>query len=225
MSKSLFIFDLYNTLIVDNAIEERRGFRVNAIYSAIEAAGLPIRFGQVLDTHDKALIGMADKQKTHFSTSVFDIVRSMCLSLHINDSATLKKIYDIWSYAALQIPPKLIPSIAEGLQHLKEENKNIALISNTASTPGLTLRFLLSEFRIYDYFDDLVFSDDFGFMKPKTMIFERVLSYLNTPAEDAVFIGDHEIYDKFGAQQAGIHYVEMNPKLDFLSVINKALTL
>lgn len=225
MSKKVIIFDLYNTLIVDPSIEERHLYRLNAIWSIIEKSGYPVRFSDLIEAQDFAKAQMITHQQYYFSISVFEQVRILCNYLGIRDIATIKKIYDIWAFASIQIAPEPIQNVREGLEILRENSKKTALISNTASTPGVSLRFLLLEHKLYELFDDLVFSDEFGFMKPKLLIFSRVLERMETEPKDAVFIGDHHHYDKFGAQSAGIDYIEMNPQLDFLNIVTKILSL
>ncbi|MGL5255218.1 MAG: HAD family hydrolase [Brevinema sp.] len=223
--KHLIIFDLYNTLIIDNAVAERREYCINALWSTIESVGLPIRFGQVRDAYDHVHHLMATEQKGRFSINMFDLAYQFCSKLHINDVTTLKKIYDIWAFSVLQITPSLLPGIKEGLDILKAEGKTLAIISNTGSSPGVALRFLLTNFGIYDHFSDLVFSDEFGLMKPRSMIFQRVLDRCKAKPDESIFIGDHEIYDKQGAEKSGIAYLEMNPSLEFSNVVRDALSL
>ena len=223
--KQLIIFDLYNTLIVDEGGAERREYCVNALWSLIEAAGLPIRFGQVRDAYDHAHNLMVAEQKGRFSINMFDITHIFCKELHINDIPTLKKIYEVWAFAVLQITPTLLPGIKEGLTHLKNEGRTLAIISNTGFSPGVALRFLLTEYGIYELFTDTVFSDEFGLMKPRSMIFQRVLDRCKAKPEESLFIGDHHIYDKQGAEESGIAYLEMNPNLEFSKIVSMALTL
>lgn len=225
MPKSLMIFDLYNTLIADECLEKRHEYRLNALWTTIEKAGYPIRFNDIIDAYDYTKNIMEQFQKEYFSLNVFEIVRIFAERIHITDVVNLKKLYDIWAYASLQIMPTLLPHIKEGLELLKSHNKKIALISNTASTPGIALRFLLKEYEIYDLFDDLVFSDEFGFSKPNPMIFHRVLEFFNTRAANAVFIGDHALYDKAGAERVGIQYQYMSPEINFNKVVDELLTL
>lgn len=225
MPKKLIIFDLYNTLIVDPSIEERHLYRLNAIWSVIEKSGYPVRFSDLIEAQDHAKEQMITHQQDYFSISVFEQVRLICNYLGIRDIATIKKIYDIWAFASIQIAPEPIQNAREGLEILRENGKKTALISNTASTPGISLRFLLLEHKLYELFDDLVFSDEFGFMKPKLLIFSRVLEHMETDPKDAAFVGDHHHYDKFGAQSSGIDYIEMNPQLDFLNIVAKILSL
>lgn len=225
MSKKLIIFDLYNTLIVDPSIEERHLYRLNAIWSAIEKSGYPGRFNDLIEAQDLAKEQMMTHQQDYFSISVFEQVHILCNYLGIRDIATIKKIYDIWAFASIQIAPEPIQNAREGLEIIREHGKKTALISNTASTPGIALRFLLLKHKLYELFDDLVFSDEFGFMKPKLLIFSRVLERMETEPKDAVFIGDHYHYDKFGALSAGIDYIEMNPQLDFLNIVAKIISL
>ncbi len=217
------MLDLYNTIIVDNHIEEQNQYRINTTWSIIEKAGFPVRFSDVIKAYDETIIIMKQHQEERFSLSVFELVNIFAKKINLTDIALLKKFYDVWSSASLQYPPSLIPNVKEGLETLKSNGKKIALISNTAMTPGITLRFLLKEQGIYDLFDDMVFSDEFGFMKPEKMIFHRVLQHLDVPTKDACFIGDHEFYDKLGATSVGIDYIYMSPDTDFSKIVEQQL--
>lgn len=225
MSKSLVIFDLYNTLIYDDSVEERKQYRIDAIWSSFDKNGYPIRFKDVIEAYDFCTEYMITHQQQYFSIDLFELVHIFAKRLSLTDITHIKKIYDIWAFATMQMPPKLLPDIKQGLEELKSNNKKIALISNTASTPGIALRFFLHENGIYELFDDIVFSDEFGFMKPKRSIFQRVLDRMDTLSSDAVFVGDHELYDKMGATNAGIDYLYMAPEKKFLTVIEEVLTL
>ena len=223
MSKSLVIFDLYNTLIVDSSIKEQSLYRVNSMWSAIEKGGFPIRFNEVVKAYEETIEIMVEEQKKHFSVSVFELVNIFAQKINMTDISYMKKFYNLWSFASLQFSPKPINHIKEGLEELKANNKKIALISNTGTTPGVALRFLLKELEVYDLFDDMIFSDEFGFMKPNAMIFNRVLERLDTEPKDAVFVGDHIVYDKQGANAVGISYIPMNPDIEFRKVIKEII--
>lgn len=223
MHKSLIIFDLYNTLIVDKCVKDQDLYRVNSIWATIEKAGYPIRFNEVVDAYNETWEIMKIHQKDHFSVNVFELVNIFSQKIKIVDIIYMKKFYEIWAYASLQFPPYLLDHIKDGLEELKQNGKKIALISNTAMTPGCALRFLLKEKGIYDFFDDMIFSDEFGFMKPNMMIFNRILERLKTSAKETVFVGDHEFYDKYGATGAGIDYLYMGPDVDFREVVKSVL--
>ncbi|MGL4394278.1 MAG: HAD family hydrolase [Brevinema sp.] len=226
MAKDLIIFDLYNTLITDDESMTRRKYRIDAIWSMLEKEQLPIRFKQIIEaceeTHEYSINTLREE---HYSYSVFELVRYFCAKLSLTDIAHLKKVHDIWAFASLQIPPTLLPNVKEGLQDLKDAGKKIALISNTGFTPGMSLRFFFQEQRIYDLFDDLVFSDEFGISKPQRAIFDRVLDRLKISPTNALFVGDHEFYDKKGANNAGMDYLHMSPDKDFRAVVREILSL
>ncbi|MGL4388293.1 MAG: HAD family hydrolase [Brevinema sp.] len=226
MAKNLVIFDFYNTLIVDQAIIERKKYCIDAVWSFLEKEGLPIRFKQVIEAFDETIeYSTQSLYDSYFSYSIFELVRYFCAKLSLTNITHLKKVYDIWAFASLHIPPQLLPHIKKGLQEIKESGKKIALISNTAFTPGDALRFYLYEEGIYYLFDDLVFSDEFGFSKPHLSIFNRVLDRLEVSCSKTVFVGDHELYDKKGASDACIDYIYMCPKIDFRTVVKEILSL
>ncbi|MGL4563183.1 MAG: HAD family hydrolase [Brevinema sp.] len=224
MSKDLIIFDLYGTLLIDHFVEERKKYCIDAIWSLLEKEKLPIRFAQIIEAYDLTLEYVLDAQKKEFVTySIFEMVRFFCAKISLTDIAHLKKIHDIWAYAILHMPPQLRPYVKDGLEEIKAHNKKIALISDSILTPGVALRFFLQEQGIYYLFDDFVFSDEFGLLKPTSAIFNRILDRLKIAPNKTLLVGDHQFYDKQNATNLGIDYCSMSLETDFRNIIKKIL--
>jgi len=90
------------------------------------------------------------------------------------------------------------------LQHLKEQSK-LALISNFTHAPVIYKS--LRKTGISEFFNIVVVSDEVGWRKPSSHIFQKTLANLQIHAEEAVYIGDSPIEDIKGAKLVGLKTV------------------
>lgn len=102
--------------------------------------------------------------------------------------------------------PQLLPGVAESLARLAEGRK-LALISDTAMSPGNVLREVLERHGVARYFTAMVFSDETGVSKPHELAFRTALSRLGADAGHSVHIGDIERTDIVGAKAAGMRAI------------------
>lgn len=119
--------------------------------------------------------------------------------------------YRSYTRTLLDLPPVINEGVLETLPVLADKYK-LAVICNTGATPGAILRELIKKDGLYDYFGVLVFSDEVGFAKPSTRIFNYALEHLGiaNPA-DAAHIGDDAITDVIGAKKTGMKAVWLAP--------------
>jgi putative hydrolase of the HAD superfamily len=103
----------------------------------------------------------------------------------------------------LDHPPQLLPGVREALAFLAARAK-LAIISDTAFSPGSILRELMVEQDIDRYFSGYVFSDETGIAKPHPEAFAAALNQLQGAPEEGVHIGDIERTDIRGARGAGM---------------------
>jgi len=94
------------------------------------------------------------------------------------------------------------------LQALRGRHR-LALLSNFDHGPSL--RRLLRETGIADWFDPLLISDGLGFRKPGRAAFAAALQALGEPAEAVLFVGDSLEDDVQGCRTAGIDVAWLNP--------------
>ncbi len=128
-----------------------------------------------------------------------------CLELAISDSA-MEAVTQEFEEGILQHPPALLPNVRESLDFLASERR-LALISDTAFSPGSVLRRLMERDGIANYFSAFVFSNETGFSKPHPEAFARALEGLGGTPERALHIGDIERTDIRGANGARMHSV------------------
>jgi HAD superfamily hydrolase (TIGR01549 family) len=86
-----------------------------------------------------------------------------------------------------------------------EQQCKVGLISNFTHAPVIYSS--LRKLGISDFFNVVVVSEENGWRKPSSHIFEDALNKLQVPANQAVYFGDSPIEDIRGAKQAGLKAV------------------
>jgi HAD superfamily hydrolase (TIGR01549 family) len=90
------------------------------------------------------------------------------------------------------------------IKQAKEKYK-VALISNFTHAPVIYKS--LRQLRLNEFFNAVVVSEEVGWRKPSSYIFEHALNKLQVKAHEAIYIGDSPNEDIKGAKQAGIKTV------------------
>lgn len=123
-----------------------------------------------------------------------------------NLSMELAKFCETWSSIFL---PNLITS--ETLLAALKQRYPLILVSNTNEAH---VRFIREKYRVFDYFDHLVFSNEVGSLKPDREIFEHAIKVAGRPA-DALFFTDDREENVQAARELGIyaHQFVSEPKL------------
>lgn len=96
---------------------------------------------------------------------------------------------------------KLDRHVPRVLKRLKKKYK-LGLVSNFAFPP--TIREVLAEFGLCDFFDAVIVSGDVGWRKPSPKIFQRALKTLRVSASETVFVSDAPLHDIEGAKRLGM---------------------
>ena len=78
------------------------------------------------------------------------------------------------------------PFAIEILDHLKEQNKKIVLVSNVTGPPKVFYKHL-KRLGIDHYFHTIIWSSEVGYRKPSQEIFKIALSRSNSEIEDSIF--------------------------------------
>jgi len=113
-----------------------------------------------------------------------------------------RKVYS-GSYKTNQ---RAVPGAAELLEALKSKVK-IGIVSNNLLKEQLSK---INNIGIASYLDEIVVSEEAGFIKPSPEIFQIVLNKLGCKAEESVMIGDSWETDIMGAKNAGIRAIWFN---------------
>lgn len=208
MSIAFITVDFWQTLYDSSNGEARNAQRKSVLIEEISAAhGLPDS-----TAFDEAYAGLWEYFDAHWlgahrtpksEEMVLEILRRLNLPLAESSISAVVKVFE---GGILEHPPALLPGVRDALEHLAAQGR-LALISDTAFSPGSVLRQLMERDGIAGYFDAFVFSDETGVAKPHPEAFGRALQSLGGTAELAVHIGDIERTDIRGAKEAGMKAV------------------
>lgn len=95
------------------------------------------------------------------------------------------------------------------LSDLKNQGATTNILSNTGFIKGATLRKVLQELTLAQYFDFQLYSDEAGMSKPNPAFFELMISQAKQLAvvelKDITHIGDNPKADVEGALRAGVN--------------------
>ena len=93
----------------------------------------------------------------------------------------------------------------------------MSILSNTGFIKGVTLRKVLKELNIDQYFDFQLYSDEVGLSKPNPALFNLMIQQIkmfnnekDVPLNSIVHIGDNPAADIAGADAAGIESFLVN---------------
>ena len=96
---------------------------------------------------------------------------------------------------------RLRPEIPEVLAAIRHMGLKIGLISNVNSRSQVP--FNLKAYGIFDYFDPIVLSSEYGRRKPDPAIFHYAARLMHVPASACLYVGDRLARDVSGARRAG----------------------
>jgi HAD superfamily hydrolase (TIGR01549 family) len=119
------------------------------------------------------------------------------------DAVPYARIAPAYEDLTLEFMPPLMPGVAEAIERLRS-NHRLGLICNTGYTGGKVLREALKLHGLHDQFEILVFSNEFGWLKPDPRIFHHTLANLEATPAEAAHVGDAEDLDIDGAHAAGM---------------------
>ncbi|TGN26086.1 HAD family hydrolase [Empedobacter tilapiae] len=106
------------------------------------------------------------------------------------------------------LPEVLWKDIYVILEEIKNQGKTTNILSNTAFIHGNSLRKVLEDLGLADYFSFMIFSDEVGFSKPNIKIFEylyqKTLEIKDIDKSKIIHIGDNSFADYNGALEYGI---------------------
>ena len=106
-------------------------------------------------------------------------------------------------FESYKVPPLPLDGVVPAIQKLAQLYP-LALISDTAWTPGRRLREILDEYEILDCFRTLIFSGEVGRTKPHPELFQRALAELQLQPHECLHVGDLQRTDVAGAKAVGM---------------------
>lgn len=96
---------------------------------------------------------------------------------------------------------QLYDGVTELLDHLKEKDKRVYLLSNAQQ---VFTEYEMKLLGIYDKFDGIVFSSDEGCRKPSETFFKILLDRYGLKKKESIMIGNDSVTDIMGACSAGL---------------------
>lgn len=108
--------------------------------------------------------------------------------------------------------------VSEELLGALKRRYPLILISNTNEAHA---DFIRSKYRVFDYFDHLIFSYEVGSLKPDTKIFERAIAAARRPAQQLFFTDDRE-ENVSAARGLGIHAHQFVSEANLVEALQEA---
>ena len=210
-----YIFDLYGTLVDIETDEWQDSFwesvadfftGFGATYTAAE---LHDRYGELVKESEHALsiksglpVSDVEIQLDHvFETLFLEKGYKPSKEDIVNTAHFFRKVSTKYI--------KLFPGALELLQRLKKAGKKVYLLSNAQQL------FTENEMRdmcIYDMFDGVFYSSDYGVKKPCVIFYEALFNQEKLEKDNSVMIGNDCIADIKGAHDFGIASMYVHTK-------------
>lgn len=208
-------FDFWNTLYKTSK-DALHSVRINGLVQVLQSAGYKTSGREVFSAFKKIWYQVYPRQRAYGEEvpppQQLDLIFKE-LDANLNE-AQWKKAYYYYAETLLEYPPQLNTDVKETLPLLRGRFK-LAVICNTGLSPGSVLRRVMQRDGIIEYFDHLTFSDEVGYAKPYSGIFEQTLKKIATENFRAAHIGDDMITDIIGAKKAGMTAVWLAPDSDW----------
>lgn len=135
----------------------------------------------------------------------------LCEQLGLAEGALpFERVAAAYDDLTLEFMPALMPGVREALDRLRARYA-LGLICNTGYTGGRVLREVLRRMDLHDSFEVLVFSNEFGYLKPDPSIFLHTIEHLGAAPAEAAHVGDMEELDVDGALNSGMRAVRYLP--------------
>lgn len=213
-----YSFDLWLTLIKSNPlfkIERTKIFheRFNPHAKSIEEVALIFR--QV----DLMVNAINEKTGKNIDADEMYLMVINLISDFSNDfqAIDIERIYDEMEELLFRYLPIIYSNETfSTLKHLKQNGAcTMNILSNTGFIKGHTLRKVLKQIGLFNFFDFQLYSDEVGMAKPNTTFFKLMLQQVaelgtNCSLIDIVHVGDNAFADIKGAEIAGIHSLLIN---------------
>ena len=209
-------FDFWDTIVDDDTDEPTRAAR--GLASKAEAR-VSTFVDEVLAHHpqfgraavEAALQAAQDQFRYHWKVEhhtpcVADRLMVGIASLGIARTPGFDGLVSAWETMEVEIPPTLVDGIGDCLAALHGRYK-IGIISDAIVTPGVGLRQILGDYRLLQYFDHFVFSDEAGASKPAPRVFDLACTGLGVAKSELAHVGDRPANDIRGPNEYGAHSV------------------
>jgi putative hydrolase of the HAD superfamily len=205
---SHFSYDLWLTLIKSNPqFKNKRNLLFKDFFDVecnIEKVNEVVRYYDVLCNNINENTGLnIDTYEIYYL-----ILNALNVKVNDIDTKQLNLFYKETELLFMEYKPQLLfPKIDSLFEEIKAQGKTMNILSNTGFIKGYTLRKILADYGLEQYFSFQIYSDEVGFSKPNHKIFQLVYDQINSSNEitkkEVLHIGDNSIADYDGAIKFG----------------------
>lgn len=205
---SHFSYDLWLTLIKSNPqFKSKRNLLFKDFFDvecSIEKVTEVVRYYDVLCNNIN--------ENTGLNIDTYEIYYLILNALNVKandiDTKQLNLFYRETELLFMEYKPQLVfPKIDSLFEEIKAQGKTMNILSNTGFIKGYTLRKIIVDYGLEQYFSFQIYSDEVGFSKPNHKIFQLVYDQINSSNEitkkEVLHIGDNSIADYDGAIKFG----------------------
>ena len=210
--------DCWGTLLLDGpgSDDRYRRRRLATVGTLLGEAGVPASSAGLSRAYDELARRLGRLWRDCKDVPVGEHVRILLESLDAGLAERLPPevraaIERAYAEPALLAPPAVDPGAATALPALARQGLALAVVSNTAHTPGAVLRQVFERAGVLAPLRVLTFSDECGVRKPHPGIFELTLRRLGVAPHEAVHVGDDPVLDVEGAIDAGLVAIQVSP--------------
>lgn len=203
-----FSFDLWLTLIKSNPqFKSKRNQLFKDFFEvecAIEKVNEVVRYYDVLCNNINENTGLnIDTYEIYYL-----ILNALNVKVNDIDTKKLNLFYKETELLFMEYKPQLLfPKIDSLFDEIKAQGKTMNILSNTGFIKGYTLRKIIADYQLDQYFDFQIYSDEIGFSKPNHKTFQLVYDQINSSKQlikkEVLHIGDNIVADYNGAINFG----------------------
>jgi len=216
-------FDLWDTVFIDNSDEPKRK-AAGRPTKAVERRRLVKQFIDKYHQISQDVVNTAyDTQDAAFKKAWHDlhitwtvkerleiVLEGLGTTLPEDEFMELVRLHEEME---LEFRPDFIPGVHNAIKTLHKKYK-LGVISDAIFSPGRSLRKLLEDEGLLQYFSTFIFSDEVGCSKPAECVFYAAQESLEVEFNEIVHIGDREHNDIIGPKQVGMHAILCLATLD-----------
>lgn len=209
VSRNIVIFDLFGTLLH----EDNHNWKLGLEY-LINNTLKPTTFDEASKVAEQFSIqNMTNRSVTFKEAKMKDQLKLFKDSIGFKFDIDLDDVE--FDFLVSSRDCHLIEGVKEFLKHLKSQQNEIYLMSNTIYSAKTIKRFI-REYGLLDFFDEVFTSADFGFRKPSKAFFEHTHNLIERQfpetidSKDIIFIGNSYEKDILGSLTMGYQPILFN---------------
>jgi putative hydrolase of the HAD superfamily len=213
-------FDLWETLITNTpeVSRQQKAVRLSRLETILAGRGHGDAAARLEHAHRRSWercqeLYWSQDRDVPCRRQVEHLLEELALDPAAFEEAALAELEQAYAMPATEFLPEVIRGAPETLAELKIRGLRVGLISNTGRTPGYALREILQRLGLASSIDVMVFSNEHGWCKPQTSIFEELRRGLGVAYEEMMFVGDNLYVDVHGAQRVGMRAVHFRPEV------------